>query len=164
MAERLAPASGPAIDSIPLGDADAPEMLALATRTNPGPFLARTHRLGGFVGIRVDGVLVAMAGERMQLPGHSEVSAVCTAPEHRGKGYARALLHGVAARIAARGELPFLHSYPDNAGALALYRSLGFRIRAEVQFTIVARDDQASAISARSVSAIQPPPSTRSPA
>jgi len=124
-----------------LTDADAPEMLQLATLCRPGPFFASTHRLGGFIGVRDEaGRLAAMAGERMRVDGFGEVSAVCTRPDHRGRGLARALMQVVAGRIAARGETPYLHTYPDNAGAIALYESLGFRRHAEVTYTIFERD------------------------
>jgi predicted GNAT family acetyltransferase len=124
---------------VPLTDSDAPEMLALATLTRPGPFFARTHRLGQFVGAKVDGRLVAMAGERMKPKGFTEVSGVCTHPDHRGKGYAAALMAHVAEHILARGETPFLHSYSDNAGAIALYEKIGFRLRRQVVYALIAR-------------------------
>ena len=108
VAETLA--GGSDIDFLELGDADAAEMLALATLTEPGPFFTRTHRLGDFIGIRHAGRLVAMAGERMKPEGFTEVSGVCTHPDFRGRGYAGALMRVVAARIAARGEMPFLHA------------------------------------------------------
>lgn len=129
----------PDLASDPLGEADAAEMLALATLTEPGPFLLGTHRLGRFVGIRHHGRLVAMAGERLHLPGYREVSGVCTHPDFRGRGHAGALMRIVMARIVADGETPFLHSYADNAGAIALYETLGFRHRAELVFTVLER-------------------------
>ena len=124
---------------VPLGDADADEMLALATLTVPGPFLARTNRLGGFVGIREQGRLVAMAGERMKPGRFTEVSGVCTHPDHRGRGLAGFLMRVVAARILARGEVPFLHSYAANVGAIALYETLGFRMHQSIELTVVTR-------------------------
>jgi predicted GNAT family acetyltransferase len=134
VAESLAePAADFAIE--PLDDGDAAEMLALATLTKPGPFFARTHQLGRFVGVKVGGALVAMAGERMKLPGFTEVSGVCTHPDHRGKGYAAGLMTQVARAILARDETPFLHSYSDNDGANALYARMGFRLRRRVIFT-----------------------------
>lgn len=134
-AERLAPAPNPDVKIVPLTDADATEMLALATLTQPGPFFERTHQLGDFVGVRLDGRLVAMAGERMKPDGHTEVSGVCTHPEHRGHGYAGALSRWVAGRILARGETPFLHAYASNKGAIALYETLGFTVRRQVLMT-----------------------------
>lgn len=128
---------GPAIQ--PLTEADAPEMLALARLTEPGPFLARTHTMGGFVGVRVDGRLAAMAGERFRFPGHTEVSGVCTHPDFRGRGLARRLSAAVAATIAARGERAFLHAWRSNAAAIALYESLGFECRTEVNVTVLER-------------------------
>ncbi|HVK42142.1 MAG TPA: GNAT family N-acetyltransferase, partial [Phenylobacterium sp.] len=118
---------------------DAPQMLALATLTAPGPFFARTHQLGRFVGVKAGGQLVAMAGERMRPPGHTEVSGVCTHPDHRGRGYAAGLMLEVAARIRARGEIPFLHSYAHNTGAIALYQALGFDFRRELIMTTLTR-------------------------
>ncbi|MDV3455669.1 GNAT family N-acetyltransferase [Sphingomonas sp. HF-S4] len=132
---------GTEIDFLELGDADAAEMLALATLTEPGPFFRRTHRLGDFIGVRQDGLLVAMAGERMKPEGFTEVSGVCTHPDWRGRGYAGALMRVVAARIAARGEVPFLHAYADNRGAIALYESLGFRVRCEMGITVLVAAD-----------------------
>lgn len=127
------------VDFLDLNDADAPEMVALATLTEPGPFVEATHRLGEFIGIRVDGQLVAMSGERMRAPGLTEVSAVCTHPDWRGRGLAGKLMRVVMARIVARGETPFLHSYASNAGAIALYEKLGFRVRREVIATFMER-------------------------
>jgi predicted GNAT family acetyltransferase len=124
-----------AFEVVPLGDADAAEMLALATLTQPGPFFENTHRLGGFIGVKEEGRLVAMAGERMKPQGFSEISGVCTHPDHRGRGYGTALILRVAERIQARGETPYLHAYAANTGAIALYESLGFSRRAEIVMT-----------------------------
>lgn len=137
VAETVAPAWKVSFDMPPLGDADADEMLALATLTKPGPFFTRTHQLGAFIGVRVDGQLVAMAGERMRPDGYTEASGVCVHPDHRGQGYAARLLREVTAGILARGDKAFLHSYADNATAIGLYESLGYRGRREVVFTVV---------------------------
>jgi predicted GNAT family acetyltransferase len=107
-------------------------MLALATLTRPGPFRARTHTLGRFIGIRDSGRLIAMAGERLKLDGFVEISAVCTHPDYRGRGYGGALMKMVGKRILSEGDTPFLHTYADNTVAIALYRRLGFEVRAEV--------------------------------
>lgn len=111
---------------VPLGDADAPEMSALAQQTQPGPFLPRTHTMGRVVGIRVDGRLAAMAGERMRLAGAVEVSGACTHPDFRGRGLARRLSAVVAHAIQQRGDQPFLHAWATNTVAIALYEGLGF--------------------------------------
>lgn len=115
-----------------LGDADAPEMRALARLTEPGPFLARTHTMGRFQGIRIGGRLAAMAGERMRFPGYTEVSGVCTHPDFRGRGLARRLSAAVVARIQARGERALLHAWKTNHAAIALYEAIGFELHAEV--------------------------------
>lgn len=120
-----------------LTDREAEEMLALATLTEPGPFFPHTHRLGEFWGVIVDGHIAAMAGERMRLDGFTEVSGVCTHPDHRGRGFAATLTWLVTSRILARGEAAFLHSYASNAPAIALYERLGFRIRSEMTATVL---------------------------
>lgn len=114
---------------VELTDDDAPEMLALAGLTRPGPFSSRTHQLGDFVGIKRDGALIAMAGERMKPDGFTEVSGVCVHPDHRGHRYAAGLMSVVAERIVARGETPFLHVYDHNVPAIAIYEALGYRLR-----------------------------------
>lgn len=122
-----------------LGTADVPDMLALVDRTKPGPFSARTHELGNFLGIRVDGRLVAMVGERMRLAGHTEVSAVCCDPDFRGRGLARELLLAVSRGIVERGGVPFLHVFADNLSAVALYRQCGFAVRSPIRLTVMHR-------------------------
>src|SRR5262249_52998820 len=122
-----------------LGDEDAAEMLALARLTEPGPFLPRTHAMGSFIGIRIGGQLVAMAGERMRFPGYTEVSGVCTHPDFRGRGYARRLSATVASRIEARGEQPFLHAWKSNDAAVSLYEDLGFQLRTDVNVAVLTR-------------------------
>ena len=138
IAETVTPGE-PGFEVTPLTDADGPQVLALATLTQPGPFFARTHQLGDFVGVKQGGRLVAMAGERMRPTGFTEVSGVCTHPDHRSRGYGGGLMRIVAERILARGETPFLHVYATNAGAIALYRSLGFDLRSEISATVVTR-------------------------
>jgi ribosomal protein S18 acetylase RimI-like enzyme len=120
---------------VELGDGDAPEMLALATKTQPGPFFARTHTMGRYLGIKRDGRLVAMAGERLALQDATEISAVCTDPAFTGRGYGRALLEATTARILAAGRQPFLHVKNEN-GAKRLYERLGFRVRREMRLTV----------------------------
>lgn len=125
-----------------LGDADAAEMLALAQLTQPGPFLARTHHMGRFVGVRIEGRLAAMAGERMRMPGYVEVSGVCTHPDFRGRGLARRLSALVAAQAQQRGEQPFLHAWTTNLAAIRLYEGLGFALRSEVNVSVLQRAHQ----------------------
>ena len=120
-----------------LGEADAAVMLALATLTVPGPFFGKTHRLGDFIGVKVDGRLVAMAGERMKPDGFTEVSGVCTHPDFRGRGCAGALMRAVTQRILERGEQAFLHAYASHAATIALYETLGFRVRTTVTYTVL---------------------------
>ncbi|BAH50949.1 hypothetical protein ROP_27020 [Rhodococcus opacus B4] len=119
---------------VDLGADSGPAMRDLVARTRPGPFWPRTHELGCHLGIRENGRLVAMAGERLRPPGWTEISAVCTAPEARGRGHSALLIRALAARIIGRGERPFLHVAETNTGAIALYERLGFRTRTQVTF------------------------------
>lgn len=122
---------------VELGTQDSPEMIELTAMTKPGPFGPRTHELGTYLGIRSRGRLVAMAGERLKVPGHTEVSAVCTHPEHTGKGYAAILMVEVMHRIRERGETPFLHVRADNGRAIEIYKRLGFRERKPGHFAVL---------------------------
>lgn len=121
-------------EALALGPDDVEEMLALVERTRPGPFARRTITMGTYLGIRDHGALVAMAGERLHLPGLTEISAVCTDPAHRGRGLASRLIRAVAHGIAARGEIAFLHTVASNTTAIRLYEQLGFRLRAHPWF------------------------------
>jgi predicted GNAT family acetyltransferase len=114
---------------VTLGTDDVPAMMELTALTKPGPFGLRTHELGHFVGIRIDGQLAAMAGERMKPADYTEITAICVHPSHRGRGYGQLLLGVVARQIVARGEIPFLHVFSDNGSAIALYLRQGMTIR-----------------------------------
>ncbi|GAA1404976.1 GNAT family N-acetyltransferase [Catellatospora coxensis] len=128
-------------EAVPLGAADVPEMLDLVERTKPGPFLARTVEMGSYLGVRQDGRLVAMAGERMHPPGFTEISAVCTDPAYRGQGLATRLIRAVAAGVRRRGETPFLHAASDNTSAIRLYEAMGFAVRRQLTFTVVVDEE-----------------------
>jgi ribosomal protein S18 acetylase RimI-like enzyme len=121
-------------EAVLLGAADVEEMLALVARNEPGPFAPETYLLGTYLGIRRDGALVAMAGERQHPPGYTEISAVCTDAHVRGQGLAGRLVRAVAAGIRARGETPFLHASAANTNAIRLYEALGFELRRSVEF------------------------------
>lgn len=138
IAKTLAPLE-PAAPVERLTDADAPQMLELATLTKPGPFEARTHKLGVFWGVKENGKLIAMAGERMSFEGFTEVSGVCTHPDARGRGLAGLLSRTVATRIQQRGETPFLHAWATNTPAINLYEALGFVLRTHVMVTVLTR-------------------------
>jgi ribosomal protein S18 acetylase RimI-like enzyme len=126
-------------EAVRLGPEDVPEILDLVARTEPGPFRPRTVELGTYLGIRRDGVLVAMAGERQHPPGWTEISAVCTDEAHRGQGLATRLVRAVAAGIRDRGETPFLHANGANTHAISLYESLGFALRRRTAYTALRR-------------------------
>jgi predicted GNAT family acetyltransferase len=134
-----APTNG--VDIVTLGVADVPAMMELTTLTKPGPFNVRTHELGSFLGIRVDGQLVAMAGERMKPAHYTEMTAVCVHPSHRGRGYGQMLLSAVSRQIVSRGEIPFLHVFTSNHSAIALYRRQGMEIRRRLHVTVLKKED-----------------------
>ena len=126
-------------EAIPLGAVDVPEMLELVAQTEPGPFLTRTVELGDYLGIRRVGALVAMAGERLRPDGWTEISAVCTRPDHRGQGLASRLVGALIAGIQLRSERVFLHVLSGNTPAIRLYEELGFRVRQTSTLTVVTR-------------------------
>jgi ribosomal protein S18 acetylase RimI-like enzyme len=127
----------PDAEAVKLGLEDVPEVLDLVARTEPGPFRKNTIELGTYLGIRRNGTLIAMAGERMHPPGWTEISAVCTDPAYRGQGLAARLIRAVAAGIQARGETPFLHAAASNTNAVRLYESLGFTFRRQTAFRLL---------------------------
>lgn len=127
------------ISAVELGPDDVPEMMDLVALTEPGPFFSGTIRMGHYFGVREDGRLVAMAGQRLHPPGFCEISAVCTHPDYRGQGYGGGLTALLAQKIASDGEIPFLHHALSNVTAERLYRKLGFRKRKEITVSIVRR-------------------------
>ncbi|MER6350434.1 GNAT family N-acetyltransferase [Streptomyces sp. NPDC001634] len=129
-------------DAVRLGPDDVPEILDLVARTRPGPFLDRTVELGTYLGIRHHGRLIAVAGERLRLPGWTEISAVCTDPAHRGRGLATRLVRAVAAGIREHGDTPFLHARADNTQAIRLYESIGFTLRRRTTILQVRTQEQ----------------------
>jgi ribosomal protein S18 acetylase RimI-like enzyme len=137
--ERVAGADCP--EATLLGPADVPEMLELVAQTEPGPFLSRTIELGDYLGIRRDGALAAMAGERFRPDGWTEISAICTAPEHRGQGLASKLVGALVANIERRSEGVFLHALDTNATAIRLYEQLGFRVSRTATIAVVSYDE-----------------------
>lgn len=126
--------SAPAEDAVVVGPGDAAEAMDLVARTEPGPFRPRTYELGTYLGLKRDGRLVALAGERLHPSGWTEISAVCTDPAHRRQGLASTLVRAVADLVRSRGEIPFLHTSAANTRAIDLYLAMGFELRREVEF------------------------------
>jgi ribosomal protein S18 acetylase RimI-like enzyme len=124
-------------DFVELGPSDVPEMVELVEATRPGPFGPRTIEFGRYIGCRSDGRLVAMSGERFRCPGFTEVSAVCTTEDHRGRGLARELVLATIEGIRERGDEAFLHVASDNTPAITLYLAMGFTLRCEAEAVIV---------------------------
>ncbi|MEP9386966.1 GNAT family N-acetyltransferase [Mesorhizobium sp. KR9-304] len=124
---------------VPLGEADAADMLELATLTRPGPFTMKAQALGDFWGVRESGRLIAMAGERLKLDGLTELSGVATHPDFQGKGLGRLMTLFAAGKIYAKGEQPFLHTYATNSVAIRLYESIGFKLRTRMNVAAIER-------------------------
>jgi predicted GNAT family acetyltransferase len=127
--------------AVRLTESDVPAMLDLVERTKPGPFQRRTIEMGNYLGIKENGQLIAMAGERLKPPGWTEISAVCTDPDHRGKGLAARLIRAVGHEIRQRGEAPFLHAAASNTNAIRLYEQLGFSLRRRPDFLFLRTPD-----------------------
>lgn len=134
-----APAAVEGPDAILLDATHAGAMVELVALTNPGPFGPRTFELGEYYGVFEGERLVAMAGERMRADRLREISAVCTHPDFRGRGLARALMERLVRRQMRRGELPFLHVMTANRGARHLYAGMGFRLHQELPVRVVSR-------------------------
>lgn len=116
------------------------EKLELVELAKPGPFRSRTPELGSYLGIREAGQLVAMAGERLRLPGYTEISAVCTRPDRRGRRYASSLVSALIQKIIRRNETPFLHVRAENVDAIRVYEKLGFETRRAITIAIVKKE------------------------
>ncbi|WP_050478031.1 GNAT family N-acetyltransferase [Herbaspirillum rhizosphaerae] len=132
-APMSSPSGGAIDDVVRLGEQDVPDMIALTEKTKPGPFGKRTREMGSYIGVRHEGQLVAMAGERMRLDGHTEISAVCVDDAHRGKGLAGRLINILREEIRSRGDTPFLHVFAHNPTAIGVYERLGFEVRQNFQ-------------------------------
>jgi len=117
------------LNFVRLGAETVGEMQDLVVRAKPGPFGQRTVEMGAYIGVRDNGRLVAMAGERIRFDGHVEISAVCVDPDYRGKGFARLLVIALSEEIKRRGDVPFLHVLADNESAIKLYEAIGFEVR-----------------------------------
>jgi len=117
---------------VALGEEDIPAMIALTQLTTPGPFFSRTIDFGNYLGLFEGDQLVSLAGQRLQPSPYIEISAVCTHPEHLGKGYASKLLKEQIRLIRQQGNIPFLHVLKDNLSAVNVYKRLGFTVRREM--------------------------------
>ncbi len=122
---------------VELGSEDVEQMLSLTKRTKPGPFAPRTVELGAYLGVFLNGDLIAMAGQRARTNEHVEISAVCTDANHVGQGLSRALVYAQIRLILAEEMVPMLHTSATNARAIALYEYLGFEHRRSVSGVIM---------------------------
>jgi ribosomal protein S18 acetylase RimI-like enzyme len=125
----------------PLKQENVEEMIGLATLTKPGPFNVRTIEFGHYFGIFDNNRLVAMTGQRLHAANYTEISAVCTHPDHLGKGYAAALMKHQLNLILSHGQIPFLHVRADNNRAIALYERLGFNVNRSMNFYFMKKQE-----------------------
>lgn len=124
---------------IPLTETHVPQMIELTKLTKPGPFESRTIDFGYYFGIFENYKLVAMTGQRMHVANFTEISAVCTHPDHIGKGYAQSLMQHQLQLILQQGQQPFLHVRDNNLRAIELYQRLGFIISRKMNFYFMKR-------------------------
>lgn len=134
--------TGTDIDFVDLDTSHVDEMTTLVELTQPGPFKPRTIELGNYTGVMSDGKLIAMAGHRFNPTPYTEISAVCTHPDHLGKGYAFQLLREQIKRILGKSETPFLHVKKDNSAAIKLYRKLGFEVRTDMIAYVITKENK----------------------
>lgn len=130
----------PPVEFDELRESDVPAMLALTQATEPGPFARETIRMGRYIGVKDGDRLAAMSGQRMKLPGFTEISAVCTDPAYRGRGYAAGLMTPLIREVQGQGKTAFLHVKTENAGAIRVYERLGFSRRRQVWFMVLKRE------------------------
>lgn len=124
---------------VPLTTEHVDEMIALVKLTKPGPFDKRTIEFGSYHGIFVNHQLAAMTGQRLHVENYTEISAVCTHPDHLGKGYASTLMQHQMQIILNSGQIPFLHVRADNERVIAVYKRLGFRVSRPMYFYFMQR-------------------------
>jgi GNAT superfamily N-acetyltransferase len=127
------PATDTALISL-LGPEDANDMYQLINSIQPGYYKPDTRLLGNYYGIRLEGRLVAMAGERMRMTGFTELSAICTHPDFTGRGYAQKLITRLCHQQAENGITSFLHVALSNERAVRLYEHMGFEQRCVISF------------------------------
>lgn len=125
------------VEVVELNQKDAKAMHELALLCQPGPFFARTNEMAQFIGVKIDGKLASMMGERLQIDGYSELSALATHPDFQGKKWGKYLFNLVTKRILARGQIPFLHVYAWNEIGIRNYEKLGFRLRQDIYVSVL---------------------------
>jgi len=138
--EEVAPPAS-TMEIVELSSADAAEMVALTTLAFPGFFRSRTCEMGTYFGVRSDGELIAMSGERLMLDGYPEISGVCTHPAHRGKGLAASLIWRLVEKHRREGLVSWLHVAVENHRAIELYLRMGFKVSRKITANRISRRD-----------------------
>jgi len=138
--EEVAPPT-PALGIVPLSSNNASEMVALTDLAFPGFFRSRTCEMGSDYGVRSEGELIAMGGERITLDGYPEISGICTHPAHRGRGPAASLIWHLARNHRREGLVSWLHVSAENHHAIELYLRLGFTLARKVKLHRLCRSD-----------------------
>src|SRR5258708_2416407 len=130
---------GPTPEIVPLSNANASEMVALTDLAFPGFFRSRTSEMGSYYGVRANGELIAMSGERLTLDAYPEISGVCTHPAHRGKGLAASLIWQLVRNHRRDGRVSWLHVGNENHRAIELYLRMGFKEVRKVTLNRISR-------------------------
>ena len=110
------------------------QLQTLVNSVQPGYFKSKTAEMGRYFGIFKDSYLVAVGGERMKMNAFTEISAIVTHPDHRGNGYAKQLIKHITDLVISEGKTPYLHVIETNKKAIAIYDSLGFKVRRKISF------------------------------
>ena len=124
--ERFRPADDPGVERLSPGD--APELNRLY-RLGFGAWLpGQSIAEGVYYGLRIRGRIVAAAGTHIVSRDSrlAVVGNVLTAPEYRGRGYAKAVTGAVTAELLGFCDDVVLNVRSDNPPALNAYRRLGY--------------------------------------
>lgn len=111
--------------------ADLPSVMHIDALSLPRPWSEAIWRgelespYGLYLVVEDGGEVSGQIGVRHVL-GELHITTIAVSPEHRRRGHARALIWAALAAY-PRARYVHLEVRPDNAAALALYESLGFR-------------------------------------
>ena len=125
-AERFRPVDDPGVER--LSPIDAPELNRLY-RLGFGSWLpGQSIAEGVYYGLRIRGRIVAAAGTHIvsRASRLAVVGNVMTAPEFRGRGYAKAVTAAVTAELLGFCDDVVLNVRSDNPPALNAYRRIGY--------------------------------------